>query len=91
MLLADSPLSRLEPQQRAKLIGSLILLTIGGLTLIVLAWLALRVGRRSSQREDLSMELFKQRVKAEDWAATPVVPPGEDAHTDVRRDDADET
>jgi hypothetical protein len=30
-------LNRLEPPQRAKLLGSLILLTIGGVALIVLA------------------------------------------------------
>ncbi len=89
LLLAESPLDRLKPEQRAKLIGSLVLLTIGGVALIVLAWLALRVGRRSSQREDLAMELFKQRVKAEDWASKPLVPPERGPVGEQRPDDSD--
>ncbi len=72
-LLADSPARQLEPVARAKLIGGLILLTIGGVSLIVLCWLALRVGRRMSRREDQMIRRLRQREQPEDWASLPLV------------------
>jgi hypothetical protein len=89
LLFAQSPWNRLQPEQQARLVGSLILLTIGAVAVVVLAWLALRVGRRSSQREDLKMELFRQKIKAEDWASKPLVPP-DDKPRGSGREDADQ-
>jgi hypothetical protein len=72
--VAPSPADRLEPVQRAKLFGSLALLALGGVAMIVLAWLMLRVGRRSSRREDMAVEsLRKKRSDADDWAAKRLV------------------
>lgn len=73
--VAQSPLNRLEPPQRAKLLGSLILLTIGGIALVVLAWLTLRIGRRYLRREDETFQQLRCRSQADDWASKPLVKP----------------
>jgi hypothetical protein len=60
--------------QAAKIIGALILLTIGGVALVMLAWLALRVGRRNLRRlEDRSPPRWS-KVHGDDWAKTPLAP-----------------
>jgi hypothetical protein len=65
---------RLPPAARAKIIGALILLTIGGVALVMLAWLALRVGRRNLRRlEDRSPARWS-KVHGDDWAKTPLAP-----------------
>ncbi len=74
-LLADSPLSQLEPVARAKLLGGLILLAIGGVALVVLCWLTLRVGRRALRREDVIVQRLNRQTGADDWAAKPLVRP----------------
>ncbi|MFO7906223.1 MAG: hypothetical protein R6U98_26435 [Pirellulaceae bacterium] len=69
---ADKPsLERVEAVQYVRLLGSLILLTLGGVSLVVLAWLALRMGRRHSRRQDAKLEKLRGGIKADDW----VVPP----------------
>ncbi len=70
--VAQSPLQRLEPQQRMKLLGSLILLAIGGVALVVLAWLWMRVGRRKLRREDGVVNPSRKRVQVDDWARKPL-------------------
>ncbi len=73
--VAQSPLQRLEPQQRVKLLGSLILLTIGGVSLVVLAWLWMRVGRRNSRREDRVLQHDRKAAQVDDWARKPLTKP----------------
>lgn len=53
-----------------KLVSALILLTIGGVALVVLAWLTLRIGRRQADR----LELGTRRAAGppiDDWACAP--------------------
>ncbi len=65
---------RLPPAARAKIIGALILLTIGGVALVLLAWLALRIGRRNLRRlEDRSSPRWS-KVHVDDWANKPLAP-----------------
>lgn len=79
---ADKPsLERLEAEQYVRLVGSLILLTLGGVSLVVLAWLALRMGRRYSRRQDAVLEKLRCRINADDWV-TP--PPSSPDDTDSR-------
>jgi hypothetical protein len=81
----DTPITRLPPAARAKLIGSLILLTIGGVALVVLSWLALRVGRRYLNRSEEITSLRSPQVHRDDWADKPLLTrPG-------ARPDSDET
>ena len=61
------PKDRRVAVQWAKLIGSLVLLTIGGVALIVFAWLWLRVGRRVSQREDALIQRRGAGPRDDDW------------------------
>ena len=58
----------------AKAFGALILLTIAGVALVVLAWLALRVGRRQARREDQGLARREKKWHADDWAEKPLVP-----------------
>ena len=70
-LLAEveqSPLSRLPPRTQFKVIGILILLTIGGVALVVLSWLLLRVGRRARHRDDARLSQRRQTIDRDDWA-----------------------
>jgi hypothetical protein len=67
------PLNRLEPAARARLLAALILLTILGIALVVLAWLALRVGRRSLRREDAHVRPRRGTLSPDDWASRPLV------------------
>jgi hypothetical protein len=60
-----------------KLVSALILLTIGGVSLIVLAWLALRVGRRSADRPVLRAT-HRTGLPPDDWAHKPLAAHGED-------------
>ena len=83
---APSPADRLEPAQRAKLFGTLALLALGGVAMVVLAWLALRVGRRSSRREDLAAEMLrKKRADVDDWAAKKLIDPMAEDTDEVTR------
>ncbi len=67
------PIMRLPPAARAKLIGGLILLTIAGVALVVLSWLALRIGRRNLNRsDDVDAQRRRQRPR-DDWADKPLV------------------
>jgi hypothetical protein len=69
----SAPIMRLPPAARAKLIGGLILLTIAGVTLVVLSWLALRIGRRNLSRfEELDSQRSRQ-LPRDDWADKPLV------------------
>lgn len=69
---SDKPsLERLEAEQYVRLVGSLILLTLGGVSLVVLAWLALRMGRRYSRRQDAVLEKLRYRIHADDWVTPP--------------------
>lgn len=75
---ASTPsLERLEALQYVRLLGSLILLTLGGVSLVVLAWLALQVGRRHSKRQDAKLEKLGYRVNADDWVAPPPKSPND--------------
>ena len=80
---SKSPWERLEPAQRFKLFGALILLTIGGISFVILAWLALRVGRRSSRREDVKWEQRRGRVSSDDWAKKPLVKPEDEDQENI--------
>lgn len=74
-LLAEverSPLSRLPPRTQFKAIGILILLTIGGVALVVLSWLMLRAGRRAWQRDDARLSQRNQTIDRNDWAKHPL-------------------
>ncbi len=71
----EMPVNRLESVARVKLLGALILLTIGGTALVFLSWLALRVGRRSLHREDAKVRQLRARVSRDDWASKPLVQP----------------
>ncbi len=75
VVIAQSQLSKLPPVERVRLLGGLILLTIGGVSLVVLCWLALRVGRRSLRREDRSATRVDYRARGEDWASQPLSKP----------------
>ncbi|MHB0961375.1 MAG: hypothetical protein ACYC6N_16055 [Pirellulaceae bacterium] len=79
------PLMRLPPAARAKLIGALILLTIAGVALIVLSWLALRMGRRFLNRSDDLAAQRSRPVPGDDWADKPLVsrPPARPESDDV--------
>ena len=70
--IAKMPADQLEPVQRVRLLGSLILLSLGGISLIFLAWLTLRVGRRSSRREDDKWRGRRDKASLDDWAARPL-------------------
>ena len=65
-------ITRLDPVARARIIGSLVLLTIGGVALIVLCWLALRVGRRHVLRADPSSCQTHREPHPDDWAERPL-------------------
>lgn len=60
--------ARLEPAARARLAAALILLTIGGVALVVLAWLALRIGRRYTDRQDAPLGTHRGSWSQDDWA-----------------------
>ncbi len=75
--VAESPAMRLEPAQRAKLFGAFVLLCIGGISLVILSWLALRVGRRNSRRADLAIQQMQKQAPADDWATRPLAKPDE--------------
>lgn len=62
------PKDRRVAVQWAKLIGSLVLLTIGGVALVVFAWLWLRVGRRASQREGALLKRRRAGPLEDDWS-----------------------
>jgi hypothetical protein len=64
---------RLPPAARAKLIGTLVLLTIGGVALIVLSWLTLRIGRRYLNRSDEMVSHRTGPAQRDDWADKPLV------------------
>ena len=69
----ERQIMRLPPAARAKLIGALVLLTIGGVTLIVLSWLTLRIGRRYLNRSDEMAPHHTGPVHRDDWADKPLV------------------
>jgi hypothetical protein len=71
---ADAPAQKsLDSTAKFKLIAMLILLTIGGIALVSLSWLYLRVGRRVLKRTDLSAQRRRSAEKfAEDWARKPL-------------------
>jgi len=74
-LLAEverTPLSRLPPLTRFKLLGGLILLTIGGVALVVLSWMMLRVGRRAWRRDHARVTQRAHPVERDDWAKHPM-------------------
>jgi len=81
---AEAVPDRVTLAQRAKLFGALFLLTLTCIAVVLLAWLALRVGRRSVRRQDLKYEKLRSRARVDDWASKPLIPP-----EDVRHD-ADE-
>jgi hypothetical protein len=67
----NSPAAKsIDPELRAKIVGQMILLTIGGVALVTLAWLALRIGRRYVQRSgDFDRwSSSADRADWEDWA-----------------------
>ena len=72
---AQTPPERLEPVQLVKILGALILLTFGGISVVVLAWLTLRVGRRRLRQEDATAERLRQRTFEDDWATKPLTQP----------------
>ncbi len=75
-LLAEverTPLSRLPPLTRFKIIGGLILLTIGGVALVVLSWMMLRAGRRALHRDTRGTQRAHP-VERDDWAKHPMSP-----------------
>lgn len=57
-----------DPSVRARLVLALILLTVGGLALIMLSWLALRIGRRHANRFDLQPDGPQRLIPDDDWA-----------------------
>ncbi|NLX54289.1 MAG: hypothetical protein GXY58_04165 [Planctomycetaceae bacterium] len=68
------PLKHLSPEARARLFGSLFLLTIGCLALVILTWLALRAGRRHLRRLNDSAPLSRSTMQPDDWASKPLAP-----------------
>ena len=82
---AEAVPDRVTLAQRAKLYGALFLLTLTCIALVLLAWLALRVGRRNSRREDLKCVKLRSRARVDDWASKPLIPP-EDGGRDVDED-----
>ncbi|MBM4090475.1 MAG: hypothetical protein FJ276_13795 [Planctomycetes bacterium] len=68
------PITQQDPSTRAKAIGALILLAIGGVALVTFAWLALRVGRRQLRREDGLVGQRRGNASSDDWARKPLVP-----------------
>jgi hypothetical protein len=60
-----------------RLVGALILLTIGGVSLVVLAWLALRSGRRYADGPTWRATRAAG-PPPDDWADKPLTPRGED-------------
>jgi hypothetical protein len=71
LLLADVEANNVvpgDPSVRARLVLALILLTIGGLTLIVLSWLALRIGRRHANRLEPRPDAPRRQLSDDDWA-----------------------
>lgn len=79
---AKSPLERLEPLQYVRLISALVLLTGGGIFVVLFAWMMLRAGRRKVRREDAARDRMGQRTYVDDWAAKPLVK-SEDTGRDV--------
>ncbi len=86
-LLAQITTKHPTPVVWFKLIGSLALLAIGGIGLVVWAWLTMRVGRRSLKRLDtdrVGIAGRGTRIDSDDWAGKPLhppvdgVPPGQD-------------
>ena len=67
------PITKLDPESRARAIGLLVLLTIGGVALVVLSWLALRVGRRQARREDQRLAEKERKLNMDDWAEKPLL------------------
>lgn len=63
---------RLPPAARARLLGALFLLAIGGIALVTLTWLALRIGRRNLRRLENSSPPRWSPVHADDWAKKPL-------------------
>jgi hypothetical protein len=70
----DSRFMQLPPAARARFLGALFLLAIGGIALVTLTWLALRVGRRNLRRLDKSAPPRWSEVAADDWAQKPLAP-----------------
>lgn len=89
-LLAEierSPLSRMPPRTQFKVLGGLILLTIGGVALVVLSWMMLRAGRRAWHRDDERLGQRTPALDRDDWAKHPLPsqtdPSADDSHTDL--------
>ena len=83
-----SPLSRLPPRTQFKVVGSLILLTIGGVALVVLSWMMLRVGRRVFHRDDVRLGQRSRTIDRDDWARHPL-PPNTDPSADTPHTDSE--
>lgn len=66
----DSPLSRLPPQLRARLLAALAAFVILGLGMMALVWLGARVTRRYMNQEPLRRR--DPVAHADDWAARPL-------------------
>lgn len=58
----------MDPVTPAKAVAALVLLSIGGIALVVLSWLFLRVGRRSLRRDDARQPRRHDEALHEDWA-----------------------
>jgi hypothetical protein len=83
-----SPLSRLPPRTQFKAVGSLILLTIGGVALVVLSWMMLRAGRRAFHRDDARVGQQNHTIDRDDWARHPL-PPNTDPSADTPNTDSE--
>ena len=88
-LLAEverSPISRLPPRTQFKVLGGLILLTIGGVAFVVLSWMMLRAGRRAWQRDVARVSQRAHAIDRDDWAKHPLPanndPPADAPNTD---------
>lgn len=78
--LERSPLSRLPPRTQFKVVGILILLTIGGVALVVLSWMMLRAGRRAWRRDDTRLHQRNRPLDRDDWARHPLPGPPDPPH-----------
>jgi hypothetical protein len=82
-----SPLSRLPPRTQFKVLGGLILLTIGGVALVVLSWMMLRAGRRACQRDEARMSQRNRTLDRDDWARHPLPQPSDPSADAPNTDD----
>jgi hypothetical protein len=67
----QTPLSRLDPQTRVKLLAALAGLIILGFGMVALAWLGARVTRRYMNQGDRPS---RRPLDDDDWARKPLLP-----------------